>query len=410
MKKLKFIGLTTIIIALVLGITFTACSGGSDDSGISADDFVTTGTIDGREVEVIISNSAKAVTPVTGQYYVIRFVDTKVVVSRGTIIYNNPHITFIPDDGSASFYGYFTGGALSISDVPFEEETYNIGGGGGGGGGGTFTPAVYSLVAQPSINNAPIAFTLTSRARAVAGGVYDYVARIGEITISNGTATVNNNVFTFLASNNDTFDYDATTGTVNGDITLTPAKIAELETAAGMTLSLPPILNLSSFTEIEGVSSNYWNGTWIRVSEDGTLLSQQFIFSGANYTYTDGSNTESGTFTYYDPTAPGNSSTDCVFIFYRPGNKLAVYLWEGMFYNDPTSTWLELYNWVIDPMEISVNFNLVNELFDDLMDIVALNSMPQWDIGSPSGFSNYDAAWDAYKTAYDANPNGFRKQ
>ena len=355
MRKLKFIGLLTII-ALAFGITFAACSGGSDDTGNPNDDLIILGMINGKDVEVTISTSSKAtITPVTGQHYVIRFVETGEIISKGTIEYNDPNIVFIPDDGSAHFYGYYSAGTFEISEFPYEGEKHKI----GGGNPSTTTPkASYSLVASTSATYAPVSFTLTTKGKAVIhDGNYDYQAKIGDVTISSGTATVNNNVFTFLASNNDAFDYDATTGTVNGSITLTPAKIAELEDAAGgISLSLPTTLSLSSFTEVERGSSNYWNGTWIREDDGGTQLPQKLTFSGANYSYFDGYNTESGTFTYNDPSTAAAPGTDRVFIFYRPGNQLAVYLFEGMA-DDPivTDNFIELYNWMIDPMEIAIS-------------------------------------------------------
>ena len=373
MEKLKLLSLLTLIMVLAFGNTFVACS--SDDSTdkgeVEGIDYLRIpGTYYGQEAETIISHSSKAAAAysmVTGDHYILRYYDGSKpleTISRGTIVWEDPKITFNPEDGSASFEGYYSENSFVITSPGWKPDKKVPSGGGGGGGSsigsGQPTPAAsYSLVANTSATNTVVSFTLTTTTRAVIpDGNYDYEAKMGDIIIDSGTATINNNVFAFLSSNGtDTFDYDATTGAANGSITLTPAKIQELEDAAGgITLSLPGTLGLSSFTEIERGSSTYWDGEWIRVDDNGTQLLQKLTFSGANYSYFDGYNTESGTFTYNDPFTAATPGTDSVFIFYRPGNQLAVYLFEGMA-DDPTpgNNMLELYNWMIDPLEIAVS-------------------------------------------------------
>ena len=248
--------------------------------------------------------------------------------------------------------------------------------------------------------------TLTAKAKtAVPDGNYTYTAELLGVIISSGTATVSNGIFTFLASDGDTFDYDATAGIAAGSITLTPAKIAEIEAAVGMgPLGLPSTLSILYITGVEkGGGSNYWNGEWIRESVDGTLLSQKLVFSGAYYTLSDGTNTESGTFTYNDNSTATIPNTENVFVFFRPGNKVAVYNWEGMA-DDPTippNNFLELKNRTFDPMGVGIDFTSLDELWDAIADATFT-----YGPGSPEE----TLAQAEYDAAYDANPNGFRKQ
>ena len=99
-------------------------SGGTDPLGtgdtIEGVDFLRLGgKIDGKNAEVIISSKSSKADPLTtGNYYVIRFFDGD-VISRGHIEWNDPAVRFIPDDGSAPFYGYFSGRSLQINGIPY---------------------------------------------------------------------------------------------------------------------------------------------------------------------------------------------------------------------------------------------------------------------------------------------------
>jgi len=132
MKKLHFYGLLALALVLALGMAFTACSSGdSDSSDASAEDLVLYGMMDSKDVEAIISKSAKAAGDyelATGDHYIIRFVDDGTVISKGTIIYRFPSITFVPDDGGTGFTGYFSGEELTINDVPYGGAVYDING------------------------------------------------------------------------------------------------------------------------------------------------------------------------------------------------------------------------------------------------------------------------------------------
>jgi len=132
MKKLHFYGLLALALVLALGMAFTACSSGdSDSSDANDEDLVLYGRMDGKDVEAIISKSAKAAGDyelATGDHYIIRFTDDGTVVSKGTIVYRFPNITFVPDDGGTSFTGYFSGEELTINDVPYGGGTHDING------------------------------------------------------------------------------------------------------------------------------------------------------------------------------------------------------------------------------------------------------------------------------------------
>jgi hypothetical protein len=102
-------------------MTFIGCSGGdSSDGGVDYDDLIRTGFLDGREFEIVISTSGRAaLTPATGQFYIIRFTDDGSVISGGRIKYDGFYIEFIPDDKDiAPFYGSYSGGALAIANIP----------------------------------------------------------------------------------------------------------------------------------------------------------------------------------------------------------------------------------------------------------------------------------------------------
>jgi len=99
----------------------------NDGNGNNDVDFILIGLIDGRDAEAIISKSSRAAYGIaTGDYYVIRFVEGD-VISKGSIIWQDPQVSFIPDDGNAPFYGYYSGSIMEIYGIPYNGEEWDMG-------------------------------------------------------------------------------------------------------------------------------------------------------------------------------------------------------------------------------------------------------------------------------------------
>ena len=435
MKKLKICGLLAAIMVLAFGITFIACSGGdsTDNGEVEGIDYLRIpGTYDGQEAETIISHSSKAAAAyamVTGDYYILRYYDGSKpleTISRGTIVWEDPKITFNPEDGSASFEGYYSENSFVITS-PGWKPNNKVPSGGGGGGIGSGQPVIipgqsYTLsVSTGSVTEMgaklPIYIDLQPSVspsiliRAVDSGSYTYTAKLLNVIISTGAAVVDidGNVL-FTPSGGSTFTYDGATNTISGTITLNAQMKADIATAAGFVVAIPDTIDLEGDLS-EGGEKNgaaYWNGTWIRETLDGDPTLQKIVFSGANYTltYPDGITTETGTFVYCSNLA-GEGDNDCLFIFSRDSDgSLAVYRWEGQAGDpDPALNWIELYNEERDPLGIALD----NYWEPD----------PTWPGAPAIPIGPYDtgfnpatdqAAWDAYSLEAGKYPRLFQKQ
>ncbi|MCL2107662.1 MAG: hypothetical protein FWH26_11485, partial [Oscillospiraceae bacterium] len=144
MKRHIFIGL--LAAALALGLAAGCSSDSGDDHAETYEPLIIKGRAEGRDVEIEISTdrtvAQQVLTPTTGDSYAIRVGGAE--VSRGTVSVSGQYMTFIPSDGSPSFYGAWQGGSnLRIPEIPMPGTEPAIKGfvadgfGGGGGGGST---------------------------------------------------------------------------------------------------------------------------------------------------------------------------------------------------------------------------------------------------------------------------------
>jgi len=133
MKKSIFLGLLTFL--LVFSLVLVACdsgsnsgTGGTDDGGSTGPLIIPSGQVKGKLIETVISNTADfskvAFQLKSGQFYIIRYVDGSGDISKGTIKYTYPNITFVPDDTSIKSFD-----AIYYGPTSLELTTINIAGG-----------------------------------------------------------------------------------------------------------------------------------------------------------------------------------------------------------------------------------------------------------------------------------------
>jgi hypothetical protein len=131
-KTFKVFGIITLVVVIIFSMTACDGGGGSRGSSTTPTPLVFNETVDGKEVEITISETTlserSVITPKTGNFFRID-IDKK-TASLGTITLTSGNITFKPSANSPcgvdEFKGILAGTTLIITEIPFDGGTISF--------------------------------------------------------------------------------------------------------------------------------------------------------------------------------------------------------------------------------------------------------------------------------------------